>query len=425
VNLLSRVANRGARWLLDSAAAVLVRASDEPGRATGCRWLPRSASARRAKVRGMAVAREGVVRRRTSMHRSLILASVLVALPAAALAQPSATPVGAEAPAPVVDAAPPAATPAPAAAAIPDTDAAVSGPAPLAPAAAPTAPAAVAPAAAAPPSAAPPSAAPPSAAPPSAAPLARPAPARPFPVVAPVHDTPVDRGLTGAQAEDAALHRAYVAGTALTVPRGAVVADVRQPLFPVGTVGLNVGITDRWQVSGDLLWAMFFDEAEGGVAWQLGTKLQIVRAERFALALHGSIAGAEDDHDDDESALIGGVIASACLDASCRALLTGHLSAVVATDDLDDDDCYYDDCYDDTVEIPIVAGGSLIAGTDSAKLVLEVHAAGDDHETGVGAYAGIRFPGRKVSFDAGLIAGLEDDDGGVLPLPLFALSGRL
>jgi hypothetical protein len=420
VNLLSRVANRGARWLLDSAAAVLVRASDEPGRATGCRWLPRSASARRAKVRGMAVAREGVVRRRTSMHRSLILASVLVALPAAALAQPSATPVGAEAPAPAVDAAPPAAAPAPAAAAIPDTDAAVSGPAPLAPAAAPTAPAAVAPAAAAPPSAAPPSAAPP-----SAAPLARPAPARPFPVVAPVHDTPVDRGLTGAQAEDAALHRAYVAGTALTVPRGAVVADVRQPLFPVGTVGLNVGITDRWQVSGDLLWAMFFDEAEGGVAWQLGTKLQIVRAERFALALHGSIAGAEDDHDDDESALIGGVIASACLDARCRALLTGHLSAVVATDDLDDDDCYYDDCYDETVEIPIVAGGSLIAGTDSAKLVLEIHAAGDDHETGIGAYAGIRFPGRKVSFDAGLIAGLEDDDGGVLPLPLFALSGRL
>jgi hypothetical protein len=365
------------------------------------------------------------------MHRSLALASLLVALPAAALAQPSATPVGAEAPAAAADAAPPAAPPAPAPTANPDTDAAVSGPAPIAAPAPVAAPPPVAPAAApapvapaAPPSAAPPSAAPPSAAPPSAAP----APAPAFQIVAPVYDAPRDRTIAGGQAEDAALHRAYFAGTALTVPRGAVVADIRQPLFPVGTLGLNVGITNRWQVSADVLWAGLIDEIDGVLGWQLGTKLQVVRSDRFALAVHGSVAGATED-DDDESLLMGGLIASVCLDATCDSLITGHVSAAMASDNLDDlgddDDCYYDDCYDQTVEIPIIAGGSLIAGNDKAKFVLELHAAGDDSETGVGMYSGVRFPGRKVSFDAGLIAGFEDDDGGVLPLPMFALSGRL
>jgi hypothetical protein len=385
-------------------------------------------------VRGTAVAQRSLVRRRISMHRSLALASLIVAVPAGALAQPSATPVGAEAPAPPVAAppvaAPPVAAPPPAATASPDTGAAVSGPtpvaapapaaAPLAPApvAAPLAPAPVAPAA--PPSAAPPSAAPPSVAPPSVAP----APARPFQIVAPVYDTPRDRTIAGGQAEDAALHRAYFAGTALTVPRGAVVADIRQPLFPVGTLGLNVGITNRWQVSADVLWAELFDEVDGVLGWQLGTKLQVVRSDRFALAVHGSVAGATED-DDDESLLMGGLIASVCLDATCDSLVTGHVSAAMASDDFEDDDCYYDDCYEDTVEIPIIAGGSLIAGNDKAKFVLELHAAGDDSETGVGMYAGVRFPGRKVSFDAGLIAGFEDDDAAVFPLPMFALSGRL
>jgi hypothetical protein len=338
------------------------------------------------------------------MHRSLALASLLVALPAAALAQPSATPVAPAAP----EAAPPAAevaAPAAVAAPDPDTDAAVSGPAPIAPAAA-----------------APPSAAP--AAPPSAAPVAPARPAAvPFQVVAPVYDAPARRGIAAAQSEDAALHRAYVSGTAVTVPRGAAVVDIRQPLFPAGTLGINVGLTDRWQVSGDLLWVLLFDEEDEGLAYSLGTKLQLIRSDRFALAAHASLMGA-----DDENAVMGGVIASACLDGDCRALLTGHVTALVAGEDLDDlgddDDCGYD-CYDETVEIPVVAGGSLIAGNDTAKVVLELHVAGDDYETGVGAYAGVRFPGRKVSFDVGFIGGAEDDDGAILPLPLFALSGRL
>lgn len=338
------------------------------------------------------------------MHRSLALASLLVALPAVALAQPSATPVAPAVPevAPLpADVAPPAA---PVAAPDPDTDAAVSGPAPIAPAA--------------------PAVAPPAAAPPSAAPVVPTRPAAvPLQFAAPVYGTPAERGIAAAQREDAALHRAYVSGTAVTVPRGAAVVDIRQPLFPAGTLGINVGLTDRWQVSGDVLWVLLFDEGEG-FAYSLGTKLQLIRSDRFALAAHGSLMGA-----DDENAVMGGLIASACLDGDCRALLTGHVTALIAGEDLDDlgddTDCGYD-CYeDDTVEIPVVAGGSLIAGNDTAKVVLELHVAGDDYETAVGAYAGVRFPGRKVSFDVGFVAGAEDDDGGVLPLPLFGLSGRL
>ncbi len=126
--------------------------------------------------------------------------------------------------------------------------------------------------------------------------------------------------------------------------------------------------------------------------------------------------------------MLGGVIASACLDAKCRALLTGHISALIASEDIDDlgdDDDVLLRRYDNTVEIPIVAGGSLIAGTDSAKFVLEVHAAGDDYgdrrSAPTPASASRTWsPSTPASSPA-----FEDDDGGVLPLPLFALSGRL
>lgn len=332
------------------------------------------------------------------MLRSLAFASLLVSLPAISLAQPSATPAVPPPAAPAADpAAPPPAAP------DPDTAVPVSGSDAI-PAEAPTA---EAPAPAAPIAAPAPA--------PAAAPLAPPsaavaAPAAPLPAVYAVAPEPTKTGLAKVRASDASSHRAYLSDTALTVPKGTFSFDLLQPLLPAGMMSAHIGLTDRLQVSAAMLYI-----ADVDATFLLRSKLRILGGDRGALSIQALLA----TQDDDDSGLGGGIVGSVCLDAPCKAVVSGYLNAFVNGDDLDDDD-YYDD-YEEEVPVHVVGGGSLIAGGDKAKLVVELNIA----DGGGTLYSGVRFPRQRFSFDAGMTMLAFDEGVFPIPLPFFGLTARM
>lgn len=71
-------------------------------------------------------------------------------------------------------------------------------------------------------------------------------------------------------------------------------------------------------------------------------------------------------------------------------------------------------------------GGSLVTGGGRLKAVVDAAVLGEDEDDRLLlGYGGIRYAGRRLSADLGLVVGVEHGDAEALPLPLIAISGRL
>jgi hypothetical protein len=239
----------------------------------------------------------------------------------------------------------------------------------------------------------------------SAAAIAVVPPSATSPAAADVAAEPVEAtGLAAVTAEDASATRGLLLPSALTIPRGHVVAEVRQATAPLGAIGASVGLVDGVEIGAGAHWIV-----EEELAYTVSAKVQLVRRARWAFAAHGAVVG-----NAWISGTIGGLL-SLCVDGDrCRALATVHASALLG-----------DDSPDDAIEIPIAGGASIAAGGDGAKLIAEVHSGRDTNSSMVVGYAGVRFPGVRVSFDAGIAFAMGDRIGiGLLRVPMVGMTLR-
>lgn len=231
-------------------------------------------------------------------------------------------------------------------------------------------------------------------------------------------------GLAGFRDRDAAAGRAYLSPTAVTAPRGKVTFGWMSPIAPVaGTASIGFGLTDRVQLSvGTTFTAEGLDgdcedcfaaDDDGGALFV--AKVGILRGERTALAAQAAFIEIDGERTTAWSAVL-----SHCVDgATCNTVISGHLTVVPEGDT-------YDDVGNPATALHGVLGGSLVTGGGRLKAVVDAAVLGEDEDDRLLlGYGGIRYAGRRLSADLGLVVGVEHGDAEALPLPLIAISGRL
>jgi hypothetical protein len=208
---------------------------------------------------------------------------------------------------------------------------------------------------------------------------------------------------------DARSGQAWATPTAFTSPRGSGTVQAWFPMYPVGGVAVaTYGVTSRLEIGGG---AMFAFE-EDGVAGVVTGKLQVVRGKRAALAVQGYYA---DIPDEDESITLLTAVGSACLDARCAVVASGHLTAI-PTQGYADDGSYGD-------VLLLAPGASLVAGR-KIKFVAEGLAFDDGGDEFLLLYGGLRLARRSFSGDLGLVVASDGGEAELVPVPMAAVSAR-
>lgn len=267
----------------------------------------------------------------------------------------------------------------------------------------------------------------PGAAPPSTVPAAAPvggpglsAPGMSAPIAPPQVDAEASLEPTGlaAAARAPSSHRAYLAGTALTVPRGKVEASVHAPAIPaIMLFAAQAGLTDRIQLGVNAVAVPVADDGSGAIG--VNGKIVLRKGARSAWAVTGSLHAPTVDGGSDERLTTLGLIYTRCGGgARCSTLWTVQGNALIVDESGSSSEQV----------IPLTLGGSVVAGGGRAKLLLEAHATNLQRDAVfvMAGIAGLRWAGQRVAVDAGLawasVAESGNSDGGAFPL--VALSYR-
>jgi hypothetical protein len=218
---------------------------------------------------------------------------------------------------------------------------------------------------------------------------------------------------------DANIDRGFILPTAMTQPKGTLTYNNYELLLH----GLTYGLTDRVQLTATVLSPIVNDMPFIGWA---AVKGQVVNADRFHLALQGTLGFATSnisasDRSDNGTFLGAGAIASVCLSDDCASLLSASTT-------------YQAVLSGDRAAHTLIYGGSAVARlSDHVKLLAEVDSgAGGTTEHfesagGVLVSYGVRFYGANLASDIGFIKPIDSsgDSGGILMgLPFASLSYR-
>lgn len=229
-------------------------------------------------------------------------------------------------------------------------------------------------------------------------------------------------GLPTRAQTDAAAGRSYFGPTALVAPSGSITATVRVPLFPAFEGSLSASIADRLEVVVGAAAAINPYDESGYPAQVLtgGAKLQVLRAERAAIALTGSVYRRPgythynfDESWEEKRLVVGevGGVASLCITQRCTTIASAHVH-------------YIPEIWGGT-QTHGWGGVSLVGGEGRHRVVLDATIANTDEEDGHSAllnYVGYRHAKARLSFDAGALVIVSD--GEALPWPTFGMSAR-
>jgi hypothetical protein len=208
-------------------------------------------------------------------------------------------------------------------------------------------------------------------------------------------------GLARRNQVDAASDRAFLMGSAITPGSGKVTATWRSVIGPsVGMAALSVGVTDRVEVGGHIIYGDDDESIKGG-----SVKVQVYRQARTAIAVEANLLGT----DGDEVAGLASASLSHCIDAGCGAIASLHAGALLSSEESPDE------------QVPLLGGVSLVLGGGHIKFLTELLTIEIDHERLVGGMFGMRFSSRQFAFDIGTAFAVAGDGGGAIPVMALTL----
>jgi hypothetical protein len=225
-------------------------------------------------------------------------------------------------------------------------------------------------------------------------------------------------GLAANAAGDAAAHRGFLPG-GWVAPAGSVSFDVQTIAIPVlGLASIRASVLDRVEVVVGAAWAefSFLPEGETITGTGVAVRVQVVRAERAAVAALAGYGGVSQPYGRVRRRVAAGVAASFCLDGA-RCAWTGGVHASVVRR-------VYRDEFDQE-RTDLVGAATVIAGrrTRAVAEVVSYVGFGPQYEVepDTGVYLGVRFARRSVSVDVGALTSLSPI---WYPVPLAGLTGR-
>jgi hypothetical protein len=194
--------------------------------------------------------------------------------------------------------------------------------------------------------------------------------------------------------DDPNLDRSFLFPTGMTQPQGSFTYNN----YDLALHGLTYGFTDRLQGSATIL-PTYLPEMPFII--NLAVKGQVVRLERFHLALQGSVSVVSGH--EDAKGFSAAVLTSVCLSKDCASLASAGVLSLFS---------------DRSKSFVLAYSGSLTQKlSESTKLLIEVNAASYyDHDDGFDTLPGIllnygiRFHGRKFACDVGLMRPIVEDN---------------
>jgi hypothetical protein len=206
-----------------------------------------------------------------------------------------------------------------------------------------------------------------------------------------------------------ASNRGVAAPTAITVPQGTVELTLQSVIPFAALGGLNAGVTkstELWIEGG----AAIADSDEHPYEYGAGIKQVLVRSDKLAIALTGSMRKFSEDGDN-KLMSVGGV-GTLCIDDECGLLVSGSIARIWGFNESD-----YDD--NGTGENLITLSAS--AGNATTRVMLEAMQV-DGEAIG---FFGVRFGNKTTALDLALVTALSEDTGDVPALPWIGVSSRM
>jgi hypothetical protein len=223
---------------------------------------------------------------------------------------------------------------------------------------------------------------------------------------APQIPTPAEQLVDG----DAAGGRAYLSTNGFTARKGTAGAQVWAPAIPVAILAAGTyAITDRIEIAAGGF-AVLADDDDISAGY-LAAKVQVLRRRSVGVALQIQYLDGPEPGDDSLTFL--SAAGSKCLGASCRTVVTAHLSVFPTSG-------YTTDAFGSSMSetaVHVLAGGSIVSGR-KVKVVLDAFTFGEGEDQGLVVYAGLRAARHRWSADVGFIGFSDGDDTEVLPVPL-------
>jgi hypothetical protein len=180
---------------------------------------------------------------------------------------------------------------------------------------------------------------------------------------------------------------AWLAPTALTVPKGSFTLALHEGVLVRGTVG----VTDRLQVWGGTSWTVF----AGIPLWELGVKLRAVSWGRFHAAIMAEHFGFRFDRWMSLNVTGAGAVGSVCLDQDCASVLSlTALGGRLYTDG--------DETTPQTDYGFLVSPSAVMTIARYLKVIVETHVPVSNPRDGLWA-ALLRLPLGALTLDLGLM----------------------